>query len=259
MGKKIFLPVSTQEPHVELPFMSENVAARGLPKATKAKPWVMKMFSTLTFLGLIFGGTIAGFSFKIINDDQVGYYNSEPGYMGPGIYFQFPWTTEKMNVVNMGGFLSFNNLVGVVENQEFKIQNIDVVYNVSDVNKYIQTLKKVRSPIYCQNEIKDAILDLSMQVFRTERPSLIENIEGQYDNSRLIIRKKSFNSFLLKDIPMSECGIIIDQAVFSTPIIARLMHDGWQNTVNIDQEDDYPEEEGSTLESMDQYSVKILV
>ena len=256
MGKKnIFLPVNTQESHVELPFMSENVAARGLPKATslpkatKAKPWVMKMFSTLTFLGLIFGGTIAGFSFKIIDDNQVGYYNSEPGYMDPGIYFQFPWTTEKMRVVNVGKeYLSFNNLVGVVKNQEFKIQNIDVVYNVSDVNKYIQTLKNVRSPIYCQSKIKDAILDVSVKVFRTERPSLIEDIAyDQYDNSHLI-RRKSFNSFQLKDIPVSECGITIDQAIFSTPIIAR-MHDGWQNTVNIDQEDDYPEEEGSTLES----------
>jgi hypothetical protein len=223
-NKNIFLPVSTRDVEdVELPFMSEDrsaaaVAAMGavtrrLPKATKTKPWVMKMVSTLAFLALIFGGTITGFSFKMIADNQVGYYDSEPGYMGPGTYFQFPWTTEQMQVVNVGAeFLQLNNLMGVLlnhGNQEFMIQNADVLYNVSDVNKYIETLKAFRSPIYCHTEIKNAIID---HISKTK------------------LRKLDMK--VLIDIPVYVCGITINRALLSSPL-----------TVNA-QED--PEEEAAT-------------
>ena len=175
MGKKNFLPVNTQD--VELPLIDGPAAAvtametgvyndtvtirRGLPKATKTKSWVMKMFSALTFIGLIFGGTIAGFSFKMIGDNQVGYYNSEAGYMGPGTYFQFPWTKEEMKIVDVGiEFMRLERLMGTLSNdQEFMIQYANVIYNVSDVNTYVQTLKDVQSPVYCQTEIENAILD----------------------------------------------------------------------------------------------------
>lgn len=219
MGKKNFLPVSTRD--VELPLMSEGPAAaiaamgnmdtgvyrdtvtqnrRGLPKATKTKSWVMKMFSALTFLGLIFGGTIVGFSFKMIADNQVGYYNSEPGYMGPGTYFQFPWTKEEMKVVDVDiEFLRIERLMGVLEanNQEFMIQNANVIYNVSDVDQYIQTLKNVRSPVYCQTEIENAVLDDIVTTDPEELPALKE----------------------LRDIPVPECGMTIERAILSRPII----------------------------------------
>jgi len=223
MGKKNFLPVSTHD--VELPLMSEGPVAavaamggtgvyrdtvtqnrRGLPKAAKTKSWIMKMFSALTFLGLIFGGTIVGFSFKMIADNQVGYYNSEPGYMGPGTYFQFPWTKEEMKIVDVGKeFMRLERLMGVLEanDQEFMIQNANVIYNVSDVDQYIQTLKDlkdVKSPVYyCQTEIENAVLDDIVNTDPEELPGLKE----------------------LRDIPVTDCGMTIERAILSRPIITQ--------------------------------------
>ena len=169
MGKNKFLPVSSdvEAQDIELSLMSEGrpaaaVAAMGhvtqsLPKATKTKPWVKKMFSALAFLGLLFGGTI-GFSTIVIAEDQVGYYNSESGYMGPGTYLQFPWATEKMQIVKVRGkYLRLDNLAGVAGNHKFRIKKIYVHYTVTDVDKYIQTLKEV-SPTYCRTEMRNAIL-----------------------------------------------------------------------------------------------------
>lgn len=220
MGKN-FLPVSTRD--VELPLMSEGPAAavaamgnmgtgvyrdtvtqnrRGLPKAIKTKSWVMKMFSALTFLGLIFGGTIVGFSFKMIADNQVGYYNNESGYMGPGTYFQFPWTKEEMKIVDVGiEFLRLERLMGVLEanDQEFMIQNANVIYSVSDVDQYIQTLKDVRSPVYCQTEIENAVLDAAVGTSPEDLPTLKE----------------------LRNIPVPECGTTIERVALSRPIISQ--------------------------------------
>jgi hypothetical protein len=219
MGKKNFLPVSIRD--VELPLMSEGPAAavaamggtgvyrdtvtqnrRGLPKATKTEPWIMKMFSALTFLGLIFGGTIVGFSFKMISDNQVGYYNSEPGYMGPGTYFQFPWTKEEMKIVDVGiEFMKLERLMGVLDanDQEFMIQNANVIYNVSDVDQYIQTLKDVKSPIYCQTKIENAVLNEIVNTDPEDLPNL----------------KK------LRGIPVTDCGMTIERVILSRPIITQ--------------------------------------
>ena len=242
MGKKNFLPVSTHDVDVELPLRHEGPAAatgtgvyrdtvtqniRGLPKATKTKSWVMKMFSALTFLGLIFGGTIVGFSFKMIDDNQVGYYNSEPGYMGPGTYFQFPWTKKEMKVVDVGiEFLRLERLMGVLKanDQAFMIMNANVIYNVSDVDQYINTLKDVRSPIYCQTEIENAVLDSIVSTDPKELPNLKE----------------------LKNIPpVSYCGMTIERAVLSKPIIIQNVdgaraHNllGEEVTTTITQEDE---------------------
>jgi len=158
------------------------------------------MFSALTFLGIIFGGTIVGFSFKMISDNQVGYYNSEPGYMGPGTYFQFPWTKEEMKIVDVGlEFMKIERLVGVLEanNQEFMIQNANVIYNVSDVDKYIQNLKDVKSPVYCQTELENAVRDNVVRTDPEKLPGLKE----------------------LKDIPVTECGMTIKRAILSGPSI----------------------------------------
>ena len=202
MGKNnIFLPVSQHD--VEIAAMGTGVyrdtVTRGLPKATKTKSWVMKMFSAFTFLGLIFGGTIVGLSFKMIGDSQVGYYNSESGYMGPGTYFQFPWTKEEMKIVDIGvEFMRLERLVVVVANgQEFRIQNANVVYNVSNVDTYVKTLKKVTSPVYCQGDIENAVIDNISGTTPEDLPSLKE----------------------LRDIPVPDCGITVERVVVSKPIV----------------------------------------
>jgi hypothetical protein len=214
MVKKNFLPVSTGD--VELPLSEGLVASmgtgvyrdtvtqnrRGLPKATKTRSWIMKMFSALTFLGLIFGGTIVGFSFKMIAYNQVGYYNSSEGYMGPGTYFQFPWTKEEMKIVDVGKeFMRLEHLMGVLEanEQEFMVQNANVIYNVSDVDKYINILKYVESPVYCQTEIENAVIDDIVITDPEELPGLKE----------------------LRDIPVTECGMTIERAIISRPIITK--------------------------------------
>jgi hypothetical protein len=226
MGKnKNFLPVSQRD--VEIPLVGSvagpaaAVAAmgqaglsgpyqeavtqnrRGLPKATKTKSWVMKMFSAFTFIGLIFGGTIIGFSFKMIGDNQVGYYNSESGYMGPGTYFQFPWTKEELKIVDVGiKFMRLERLMGVLEtnDQEFMIQNANVVYNVSDVDTYVQTLKHVKSPVYCQAEIENAVLD---DIISTTIPDKLLSLKE------------------LRDIVVPDCGITVERVVVSRPIFTQ--------------------------------------
>ena len=222
MGKKNFLPVSQHD--VEMPLMGGSAAAaaaversgllatmgsgvykttvtqnrQGLPKAAITKSWVMKMFSAFTFLGLIFGGTIVGFSFKMIGDNQVGYYDSEPGYMIPGTYFQFPWTREEMRIVDVGiEFLRLKQLSGSLGDDEFMIPNTNVIYNVEDVDTYVATLKDSKSPLYCETEIENAVLDKLMVL----------------NESNFLTLKE------MKDIPVSPCGININKVTFSRPII----------------------------------------
>lgn len=207
---KNFLPVSLND--VDIPLINgpkAAVASMGtgvykdtvttIPKAVKTKSWVMKMFSSIAFLGLIFGGTIVGFSFKIVGDDQVGYYYKEPGFMGPGIYFQFPWTKEEMKIVDVGReFIQFKDFTGTLStNQEFKIKTVNVNYNVSDINQYINTLKDVKSPLYCQTDIEKAIL---------------KEIYNEYDASFSIVNE-------MNDIAVLECGIVIDKAILYNPVI----------------------------------------
>jgi hypothetical protein len=156
----------------------------------------MKMFSALSFIGLIFGGTIFGFSFKIVGNNQVGYYyTNETSYVDTGIYFQFPWTKEEMKIANVGReFLRLDHLTVVVNKREFMIQNTNVIYNVSDVARYIQTLKDVKSPVYCQTEIENAVIDSIVRIDPEKIPSLKE----------------------LKNIPVPCCGITIERAVIGT-------------------------------------------
>jgi len=203
---------------------------RHLPKATKTKLWVMKMFSAFTFLGLIFGGTIFGFSFKVIGDNQVGYYKSESGYMGPGTYFQFPWTKEDMQVVDVGyQFLRINRFMGgMLNDEEFEIQNANVVYKVTDVDTYIRTLKDDEiSPEYCKGLIEITVID---------------NISGT-PIQELLSRKE------LQDINVPECGINVKKVIVSKPITHTLfMNNGIKLFKNEDVEN---EEENEDVENED--------
>jgi hypothetical protein len=235
MGKKNFLPISQRD--VELPLMG-NVPEgtgvyrdtvtqnrRGLPKAVKTKSWVMKMFSALTFLGLIFGGTIIGFSFKMIGDNQVGYYDGESGYMEPGIYFQFPWTKEEMHIVNIGReFLHLENIIGVFNNgseNEFHIAKADVSYNIHDIDKYINVIQDM-DPVYCHTEIEKAIIE---DISNSDIQSLFE----------------------VYNISVNECGINIRRAVISKPIFTQHI----PVVINMKSDDmkldDYDSESSSTI------------
>jgi len=200
MGEKKFLPVSSER-DVEMPMMGGPAAAaamgvyrdmvsqniHSLPKATKTKSWVMKMFSALAFLGLIFGGTVVGFSFKIVKDNHVGYYTNETGYMGPGTYFQFPWTKEDMHIVDVGG-LKFLRLDLVGQNDNITLAK--VFYSISDVEEYVRSLKNISSPNYCQTEIETAVL------------------EGIRNTS------VSLSTLKVTNIPVNNCGIIISSITF---------------------------------------------
>lgn len=120
MGKKNFLPMSND---AESSLMGGTGVYQNttmpLPKTVKTRPWVMRMFSVLSFIGCVFGITVVGFSFKMVGENQVGYYNSEAGYREPGLYFQFPWTKEEMHFVNVGvEFLKLEQLTGTLKNTE---------------------------------------------------------------------------------------------------------------------------------------------
>jgi hypothetical protein len=203
MSKKNFLPLSQHE--VEMPMMNEGavaaVAAMGSnvyndtvtqnkAKGNKAKTWFMKMFSVFLFIGLIFGGTVMGFSVKIISDNQVGYYNNEPGYVTSGVYFQFPWTKEEMHIVDVGPNITkqFDNIIFQRPNDhEFAI-NANVIYNVSDVGTYVKTIKNVKTNTQCETNIENVI------------------ILNTHFNSKYV----SLGEFEDTEIP--DCGIIVKQA-----------------------------------------------
>lgn len=163
MTKKNFLPMTLSDvPNVYKPTTSAI-------KMGSKSPWLTKIFTVLTFLSVIFGGTIMGFSFKTVRDGQVGYYINEPGYFTKGMYFQLPWTTDTMNIVDVGiNFLDFEILMSSNSSgRDFSFKKLNVMYNVSDVDKYVATLKIVKTKKYCDNEIKIAVLtEISKQLAR---------------------------------------------------------------------------------------------
>jgi hypothetical protein len=211
MSKKNFLPVNQRD--VEIPLMERHNAAvaalgglevyknnlienSGLPKARKTKSWIMKMFSALTFLGLIFGGTIIGFSFKVIGINQIGYYNNEKGYMSEGVYFQFPWTKEEMHIINIGTqYMEMNNIPGVFnDGVDFTVNDAGIKYNITNIDSYVNITKQLNSPSYCIHQMKNAIRD------EIQKMNKIKHIKLE-----------------LNSIEISDCGILLEQVIFSKP------------------------------------------
>jgi hypothetical protein len=186
MTKKNFLPMTMSDmPNVYKPTTSAI-------KMGSKSPWLTKLFTVLTFLSVIFGGTIMGFSFKTVSDNQVGYYANEPGYFSKGMYFQLPWAAVDMNIVDVGlNFLDFEKVMASdASGRDFFIQKLSVMYNVSDVDKYVSTLKNFKTKKYCDNEIEIAVLaEISKQLDR-----------------------------VVSNVSVPSCGISVVSLTFSTPV-----------------------------------------
>jgi hypothetical protein len=205
MVTKNFLPVKQHD--VENPLMDSHeaaVAAMGLevlarngPKVVRTRSWVMRLFSAFTCMGLIFGSTVMGFSFKMVNDSQVGFFSSETGYFGPGIYLQFPWTLEEMHIVDVGvNVLKLNHLTSVFNgDQEYTIQDTTISYNVTDVKTYVETIRANKSPIFCQSLIETKVLEM-----------ISEEIANSLD----------FN-LLGENINVPRCGVTINSIILPSP------------------------------------------
>jgi hypothetical protein len=74
-----------------------------------------------------------------------------------------------MNIVDVGiNFLDFEILMSSNSSgRDFSFKKLNVMYNVSDVDKYVATLKIVKTKKYCDNEIKIAVLtEISKQLAR---------------------------------------------------------------------------------------------
>lgn len=166
-------------------------------KMKSKSPLIAKLFSALTFLSVIFGGTIVGFSFKTVRENQVGYYVNEPGYFSKGTYFQLPWATDDMNIVDVGlGFLDFKKLMGSDSvGREFYIETMNVMYNVTDIDRYVTVLKTSRAKKYCENEIEIAVL---------------AKLSDQIDRA------------VISNISVPSCGITVLGLSFSTPTFGNL-------------------------------------
>jgi hypothetical protein len=205
MVTKNFLPLKQND--VENPLMNSHeaaVAAMGLevlarngPKVVRTRSWVMRLFSAFTCMGLIFGSTVMGFSFKMVNDSQVGFFSSETGYFGPGIYLQFPWTLEEMHIVDVGvNVLKLNHLTSVFNgDQEYTIQDTTISYNVTDVKTYVETIRANKSPVFCQSLIETKVLEM---------------ISSEIDNS------VDFN-LLGENINVPRCGVTINSIILPSP------------------------------------------
>ncbi|MGL5961121.1 MAG: hypothetical protein ACRCZ0_04145, partial [Cetobacterium sp.] len=119
---------------------------KNMVKSLKAKSWAMNMLSIFTFLILLFGGTLFGFSFKLVGEKQVGYYDNEIGYYEPGSYFQFPWMKHQFHIINIGiEHLQLNDITGYssTDNVKFTIKTLNIIYNVNDVDLYVKAIKDV--------------------------------------------------------------------------------------------------------------------
>jgi len=205
MVTKNFLPLKQND--VENPLMDSHeaaVAAMGLevlarngPKVVRTRSWVMRLFSAFTCMGLIFGSTVMGFSFKMVNDSQVGFFSSETEYFGPGIYLQFPWTLEEMHIVDVGvNVLKLNHLTSVFNgDQEYTIQDTTISYNVTDVKTYVETIRANKSPVFCQSLIETKVLEM---------------ISSEINNSL------DFN-LLGENINVPRCGVTINSIILPSP------------------------------------------
>jgi hypothetical protein len=201
---KKFLPTNNNR-DVEMALMhnvgknvyKETTVREDVPRVGKAKSWIMKIFSTITLVGLIFGGTFVGLSVKIVEDDH--YYKSdtsEPGYVGPGIYLHF-WTKEKMNIVDINNSMFLRKMKGTLDNQIFLIDKAYVAYSATNVDVYVETLKKL-SFKYCQGEIERAIIH---DIINSTAPEDLSSVNE------------------LSNIDISKCGITVNEVQIISLII----------------------------------------
>jgi hypothetical protein len=115
-------------------------------KSLKTKSWLMNILSIFTFLTLLFGGTLFGFSFKLVGEKQIGYYNNEIGYYEPGSYFQFPWMKQQFHIINVGiEHLQLHDITGYLstDNVTFTIKTINIIYTVNDIDLYVKAIKDI--------------------------------------------------------------------------------------------------------------------
>ena len=227
MVTKNFLPLKQND--VENPLMDSHeaaVAAMGLevlarngPKVVRTRSWVMRLFSAFTCMGLIFGSTVMGFSFKMVNDSQVGFFSSETGYFGPGIYLQFPWTLEEMHIVDVGvNVLKLNHLTSVFNgDQEYTIQDTTISYNVTDVKTYVETIRANKSPVFCQSLIETKVLEM---------------ISEEIDNS------SDFN-LLGENINVPRCGVTINSIILPSPPKPKTSRNQQQKQYTLDSAIDF--------------------
>lgn len=144
MSNKKFLPINSSD--VEIPLMKGGIPVEdSFEKSSRnrkgrPKTCFMKFLSVFTFMGLIFGATVLGFSFNLIGSDQIGYYKNGEGFMGKGIYFNFPWIKERMKVISIRPEIT-KKFDDVLVHQEYSI-DVNVVYNVTNIANYVDNLRK---------------------------------------------------------------------------------------------------------------------
>lgn len=78
--------------------------------------------------------TFFGISLGVVNDNQIGYYRGNTGsYIPPGVYFQMPWHTGKLQVTD-------------VFNKSFIIEKIDIP-KINTTIRCINFLYDIRDPL----------------------------------------------------------------------------------------------------------------
>jgi hypothetical protein len=144
MSNKKFLPINSSD--IEIPLIKGGIPVEdSFEKSSRnrkgrPKTCFMKFLSVFTFMGLIFGATVLGFSFNLIGSDQIGYYKNGEGFMGKGIYFNFPWIKERMKVISIRPEIT-KKFDDVLVHQEYSI-DVNVVYNVTNIANYVDNLRK---------------------------------------------------------------------------------------------------------------------
>lgn len=120
--------------------------------------FLRKILPILGFGGLIIGTTVLGFSLHYIDDQHVGYYKNEPGYVKPGMYLQFPWNSgSALQLVNVGSnkTISMYNVKGITYDDEFyDVDLVNVKYSVVNVSEYVDYVKETGDAFRCELDLK---------------------------------------------------------------------------------------------------------
>ena len=197
--------------------MNIDMLNQNMIKSLKSKSWVVNLFSIFTFLTLLFGGTLFGFSFKLVGENQIGYYENEMGYYLPGSYFQFPWNKQIFHIVNVGiEHLQINDIqfTSLKNNARCVIKTINIIYNVSDPERYVNIIKDVKG-------LKQFLRMLEIQIMN-------EIIDYFKYSSPLDIQRTTYIPIILNS---NLYGIVVQNMQITRPIIYNTFEDESRSTL----------------------------
>lgn len=182
--------------------LSSNCYSRFLPVAGL----ITVMLGLTTFFGISLG---------VVNDNQIGYYRGNGGsYIPPGVYFQMPWHTGKLEVTDI-----FNKSFVVekldLERINASIRYVNIVYDIRDPMTYVRKIQMYDM----ESLFVDALRDTFARALKSDIGSKLFDYNIQY------VCKNNITCHIKTTIFLDKFGIEMHDLSFNMYDVYKLKND----------------------------------